>query len=143
MVASAVRSPAPFYPGFQEVDGQKLNDALNADSVSVQDGIIATASGTQANAYALLAGSSRLATVATNADSVSLPFAQAGMQRVIRNDGAANVTVYSPVGNNPATGTTDTINGTTGATGVTVNANSTAWFICYTNGAWRGPVGLT
>lgn len=143
MVASVVRAPASFTPGFQLVDGSQLNSALNSDSTSVQDGVIATASGTQANAYALLAEATRIATVATTADSVSLPFAQAGMQRIIRNNGANSTTVYSPVGNNPATGTTDTINGTAGATGVAVAAAATAWFICYTNGAWNGPVGLT
>lgn len=142
MAASTVVFPTFFVPGFQEPLGENLNTAATSAMVSVQDTITATASGTQANAFVLKAIASRVNTVGTSGDSVQIPFAVAGMQRIIRNDSATSLTVYSPVGNNPATGTTDTINGTAGATGVAVAGNKQANFICFTNGAWVGPVAL-
>lgn len=97
-----------------------------------ETGITATSGGGQANAYALTAQMSKVATVAAGADSVSLPKiavhgdseANPGVQGMImfvRNDGANSMQVF---GANP-----DTINGVATGTGVAVGAGKSAMFV--------------
>jgi hypothetical protein len=102
----------------------------NQYSVSNLDGYTAKASGTQATAVTMDRMINRVTTVATAGDAVALPAARAGHQVCIINAGANSLQVY---GQN---GSSDTINGIAGSTGVSQMAGSTVFFICPGNGVW-------
>jgi len=110
-----------------------------------EDTLTALAGGGQTGATALTAQQSRISTVASGNDSVSLPKAQpfnisdarpgmVGMLMFVRNDGANSMQVFGA--------TPDTINGAATGTGVAVGAGKSAlfWLHSYnqtTNvGAW-------
>src|SRR5207344_1196048 len=90
---------------------------------SFQNGITATAGGTRAAAVPLWAAFNRIATCATAADSVALPPATGGQTVTLINSGAAATQVFAAVG------TSDTINGTAGSTGISVAAAGKAQFV--------------
>lgn len=96
-----------------------------------EDGITAFAGGGQANAVPLSAQQSRVATVASGNDSVSLPKitnqtpneakpGSVGMLMLVRNAGASSMQVYGA--------TPDTINDVATGTGVAVGAGKSALF---------------
>src|ERR1700756_814082 len=77
-------------------------------------GATATAGGTKAAALQLGYGLNELSTVATNGDSVLLPYAFPGAVVIVSNDGAANAQVFGRG--------TDTIDAVATATGVVQSA---------------------
>lgn len=91
----------------------------------VTDGVTAFAGGGQTNATQLTGIASNVTTVATIADSVKLPLAQAGMVYMIHNN-AANATQVFGAG-------TDTINGVATATGVSQAATTSALYFATTS----------
>ena len=127
---SAVIANTPFQPGYRLIDGTDLNKAINYPVCASQDGITATASGTQATAYQLTAYLSRVTTVATGADAVALPPAVPGLEVSVINSGANSMQVFG----NYAAG--DTINGVATATGIAQAAGTTFTYTCSTQGKW-------
>ena len=97
---------------------------------SFQNGITATAGGTRAAAYPLNAAFNRIAVCATAADSVALPPAVGGQEITLINSGAAAAQVFAAVN------TSDTINGTAGATGISLAAAGKAQFVSPGAGLW-------
>ena len=101
---------------------------------TVQDAITARAGGGQASATAITASLVNVGVCATAADSVQLPLAVAGASIYIRNNGAASMQVFA------ANGSTDTINGTAGATGVAQAAATGRLYFCTVSapgGKWQ------
>lgn len=98
-------------------------------------GLVAHAGGGQAAATVLTAGYNQVATVATIADSVQLPPALQGVGVFVKNSAAAAMQVFG------ANGLTDTIDGTAGATGVSIAAGKGATFYCLANGVWFSQMG--
>lgn len=94
------------------------------------DGLAARAGGGQALATQLNYGLNRLATVATLNDSAQLPNAVSGSEVVVVNDGAAAAKIYAK------NGSSDTIDGVSGATGVTLTNAKRTLFKCLTDGKW-------
>jgi hypothetical protein len=92
------------------------------------DGITATASGNQANAFQLVASVNRVATVASTNDSVALPASSPGLEVIVINDASNSCQVY---GVSP-----DTINDVATATGVALAGKTTALFACPVAGKW-------
>lgn len=88
-----------------------------------------TALGTnRATAYALIANITNVTTAAAST-GVSLPAAtKPGSRRIVFNNGASPIQVY-------ALGS-DTIDGTAGATGVTLTNANRCQFICVASGKW-------
>lgn len=102
---------------------------------AAQDTITATPSGNQATAYQLTAANSRVTVVGTSADSVLAPYtAKKGRTFSVINSSGTSMQLFG-IG-------TDTVNGAAAATGVAVAGGKTAQMVCYTDGAWRGPVAL-
>lgn len=92
--------------------------------------LTAFAGGGQASALQLQYGISRVTTVASAADSVKLPKAQAGMSITVINAAAANaMNVF------PASG--EAINALSADTALSVAANKTIVFSCAVNGTWN------
>ena len=85
-----------FPSGFRLINGLTLSNWFNSPQVSTEDKITATAGGTMAAAYKLTARISRVSTVASAGDSVSLPPTSqwVGGEFVVINDGASNLDVY-------------------------------------------------
>ena len=122
-------SPAPFsITGFATRDGNALNKELANPTRASDNAITATASGTQTNSYVITAPISRITTVTTTADGVTLGPSKAGQTKTIINSGANSATVF-------ASGT-DTINGTAGATGVAQAAAAVTIYFCPVQGSW-------
>lgn len=118
--------------GFSLINGNTLNSWFQIPKVSVENGIVAKAGGGKATATQLTAAMNRIATCATNADSVKLPPAVASMigaTIVVINDGAANAQVFG-FG-------TDTIDAVATATGVVLSAAKRAVFYCPATGIWQ------
>jgi hypothetical protein len=102
----------------------------------VFDGLVAHAGGTQAVGLALQEGINRFVTVASAADSATLPSTQdvTGEEVIVINAAAANaMTIYPAVG--------EKINALTANTGLSVAANKTIIF--YTTGAGQWHSNLT
>jgi hypothetical protein len=100
-----------------------------------QDGIVAKPGGGRTGATKLNGQQCRIVSVATSGDSVVIDRpAWKNDWLTILNDGSSPVQIYAQ--------TTDTLNGVAGVTGISLVAGAEAWLTCYTDGAWRGPVGL-
>ena len=129
--------PAPGL-GYALIDTLWARGVSDGNNYSFQSGIVAKASGTQSNGTQLSAGVSmwEVDTVATNGDSVVLPFAAAGAGKSIFNNGAATLNIYANPNTNPATGSTDVINKTTNTTAYTLTTGQSAEFSCAKNGTW-------
>jgi hypothetical protein len=104
--------------GFQTVDGTWLLGLASGQNYAYQSGVVAHAGGTQALCQNLTPGFAiyQVDTVATNHDSICLPFAIAGTDLNLRNNGSATLSIYGQPNNNLTTGAADTINGTAGST---------------------------
>lgn len=126
-------SAAPKFPKGQNVmRGEDLEDLWNRGQTSVDSGRTALGT-TLATAYAVQSCNTEFTTVAANTGA-SLPSAltlQAnspfldinrvlGSEMFVYNDGASTLTVYAPDGS--------TIDGTAGATGVSLGATKSAAF---------------
>lgn len=127
-------TPNTFDPGLRLTDQPSLLNAIsNANGFSRAYGI-AAAGTTQANATQLTAVFNQLDTVASST-GVNLPSSKGSNKTpfcfcVIINNGASPVTVYA------AQGTSDTINGTAGATGVTQNNAVYQLYVSAKPGSW-------
>lgn len=94
--------------------------------------ITAHAGGTQALATPLRSGLNLIAVCATSADSVQLPPAMGSQVMWVTNGGAASAQIFG------ASGATDTINGTAGATGIALASGKSITLISPLAGAWFG-----
>jgi hypothetical protein len=124
--------------GFSLPDGEWLRQLSNGNNYSFQSGVVAKAGGTQATGTQLSNNQSliQVDTVATNNDSVVMPFAAAGKSVSIFNNGAATLGIFASPNTNPLTGTTDVINKTTNPTLYALTSGQTADFSCAKNGTW-------
>jgi hypothetical protein len=139
-LALAVTGQPPVQ-GFQTPDGTWLLGVSGGQNFSYQYGITAHAGGTQAACLNLTPGIYlyQVDTVASSQDSVCLPFAVAGMNLNIRNNGASTLAIYGQPNNNLLTGAADTINGTAGSTNYGAPGLLTQTNVeCFAakNGAW-------
>lgn len=130
-MAAAVTN-TPFQSGFRLVRGEDLNANFASPGLSTQQGVTATAGGTRAAAFPVTASITNVTTVATAADSLVLPVASANLGETftIYNNGANNLTLY-------ANGS-DTINGTAGATGISIPNAGVVVLQSVTSGVWLG-----
>lgn len=121
------------------VDGTWLNGLAGGQNYTTQSGIVAHAGGTQAACTVLPAGIAQISvdTVATNGDSVCLPFAAAGMDIQIANNSSSTLNIYGQAANNPLTGAADTINATAGSTNYSPTTQQNVECYAAKNGAWR------
>jgi hypothetical protein len=108
--------------------GMGVNGLFWTDST--QDNITAHAGGGLANAFPITTQLSRITTVATAGDSISLPPALPGVDLMVVNHGANTLQCFG--GNAGA----DTINDIAGTTGVSVMPGSVVIFVCLTKGAF-------
>jgi len=104
--------PQRLEPGKRLADDDALNTALATPQWQTNTGITALASGGRTGAPLLVLGSNEVTTVASGADSVVLPVAVPGSVVFVVNAGANALQLF-------ANGS-DTINGTAGATGISV-----------------------
>lgn len=118
--------PAPFDPGFRLEDGSQINGVLAIPQVATEDTITATGTN-QATAYQLSAAMSHVTTAAAST-GVKLPRGRAGKIAFVFNDGANPITVYSF--------DSATIDGTAGATGVTLTNAKRCAFYSIAEGVW-------
>lgn len=125
---AAANFPTPHLPGFRLMRGDTLNAQLSNPVWSSQNAATAHAGGTRAAAFAITATVTNFTTVATAADSAVLPAAKPGMVFFVTNNGAAAMTLY-------ANGS-DTINGTAGATGVSILPGVFATLLCTAALTW-------
>lgn len=123
---------------FGLLDGNRQKGIEEGVNNSYKSTLVANAGGGQANATQIppTAQFVRVSTVATAADSVKLPFAQAGSCKLIFNDTANAVAVFAKNGTNRLTGSTDTINALASATALSIAAGNRALFFCAANGKW-------
>lgn len=96
--------------------------AGTAAGITPTIGLTAHAGGGQANALPLANAMNEVSTVATAADSVSLPLANDGLVVYLRNASATSMQVFGSG--------TDTINGVATATGVAQAAGVSAIYFC-------------
>ncbi len=122
--------PNRFQSGFRLEDGNELNKALANPQWQTNYGITALAGGARnSSTPVLVLGANTVTTVATAADSVVLPVAVAGSVVWLRNADAADAVQVFANGS-------DTINGTAGATGISVANGKTVLFVAATNNVW-------
>jgi len=110
------------------VTQDNTNFTVNAQIVADQStayNLTAHAGGGQTSALPLTATRSYIGAVASANDSVALPLGVAGMSIQVDNEGANACQVFA------ANGSTDTINGTAGSTGVSHPAATTKTYACY------------
>lgn len=96
---------------------------------SVMDGLVAHAGGGQANGTAITAMTNRFVTVATIADSGTLPVSVAGMEITVINAATNSMNVF------PATG--EAINALGANTAFALAGGKTALFFVTTAGQWH------
>jgi hypothetical protein len=122
--------PNRFQSGFRLEDGDAINKALATPQWQTNYGITALAGGARnSSTPVLVLGANTVTTVATAADSVVLPVATAGSVVWLRNADAADAVQVFANGS-------DTINGTAGATGISVANGKTVLFVAATNNVW-------
>lgn len=90
---------------------------------SVENGIVASGTQTRAGGYALTKAISRITTVGTIGDAVTLPALAPGQSAVIYNDGANAAKVFP-------NGASDAIDGGSAGASVTLSAGKRARFTC-------------
>lgn len=123
-------TPQRLQAGQRLADDDALNTFLATPQWQTNYGITALAGGARnSSTPVLVLGANTVTTVATAADSVVLPSAVAGSVVWLRNADAADAVQVFANG-------TDTINGTAGATGISVANSKTVLFVAATNGVW-------
>ena len=106
---------------------------LFSDLTSAVNGVTAATGSTQATGVRIENAITRVTTVGTAGDSLTLPKAQAGMQCVVINAAAANsMDVF------PAAG--DAINALAADAALAVAANKTVLLVCAVPGTWNAIV---
>lgn len=122
-------TPQRLQPGQRLADDDAINFALANPQWETNYGITALAGGAlSASTPVLMLGANTVTTVASGADSVVLPSAVAGSVVFVVNAGASAMQVFGKG--------SDTINGTAGATGISVANNKRILFVAVTNGKW-------
>lgn len=122
-------TPTPFSTGQRLIDGSTLNTNFAHPTLSSQTGITATASGTQATAYALTTRVNNVTTVANANDSISLLSKPLGKVVWVMNNGANSMQVYGAG--------TNTINNIATATGIAHPAGALVAYIGITATNWE------
>ena len=121
--------PQRLQTGIRLANNDTINTYLATPQWQTNPGLTALAGGgLSSSTPVLLNGTNLLATVASSADSVVLPKAVPGMVVVLANAGANPAQVF---GNG-----SDTINGTAGATGISVANAKRTMFIAFDLGVW-------
>lgn len=120
------------------VDGTWLNGVVGGQNFTFQSGITAKASGTQTTCTNIAIGISfnQVDTVTTTNDSICLPFAVAGTNFQIRNNGAQTMAVFAQSANNPLTAAGDTINNASNSSSYTVVAQNSVECFVAKNGSY-------
>lgn len=123
-------------------DSERAKGIEQGVNASYKATLTAFATGGQANATQIPPAAQlvRVSTVGTAADSVKLPFAEAGTVKIVWNDTANAVAVFAKNGTNRKTGTTDTINALASATALSVAGGGRAMFFCPKDGKWAAIV---
>ena len=138
---ATVGTVPPAAGGFALVDIQWLLGIVGGVNWTYQNGIVAKASGTQLTCTVLPSNVYLLSvdTVVTNNDSVCLPFATAGANINVANQGAATLAIFGQAANNPGTSpaAADTINGTAGSSSYTMTTNTNVECFAATVGKWK------
>lgn len=134
--------PQPLNGSIGLQDPAVINKALANGLRNYADNLTALAGGAQAGATLLVNGVNHVKTVVSANDSLMLPPAVPGAVVMMRNDGANAAQVFGNTQSSLPSGAEDTINGTAGATGVSVGAGKTAILMCSVYGTWFGPVTL-
>jgi len=98
-------------------------------TVSTQTGVTATASGTQTTSTVLSAVMTRVTTVATTADSVTLPVGLPGMRLTVSNVSSNSMGVFPDSGS--------IINALSANAAYALAAAKTVDFVCEVAGAWN------
>jgi hypothetical protein len=122
--------------------GLALNNDIANSLRNYSDTITALAGGGATGAVLLALGINKVTTVGSAADSVMLPKSTPGAVVIVTNTTATAMQVFANTTSSLPSAVLDTINGTAGATGVSVAAGKTAIFMCSAYGAWFGPVAL-
>ena len=122
-------TPQRLQAGQRLADDDALNTILATPMWQTNPSITALAGGAlSASTPVLTLGSNTLTSVASGSDSVVVPKAVAGNVVFVANAGGNDAKVY---GNG-----SDTINGTAGATGVTLANAKRALYVAAANGVW-------
>lgn len=143
MANAVMNIPQVLLPGPRLPDGSDLNRAIANGLSASQDAIVALAGGGAAGAAPLGYGINFVKTAASGSDSVMLPPSVVGGSVRGKNNGAQTMTVYANTQSSLQTGVLDTINGTAGATGISVTSGSNFELNCTALGVWFGPVAMT
>ena len=121
--------PQRLESGQRLANNDLLNDFLATPTWQTTGPLTALAGGALTGATPrLLRGVNVVSTVATAGDSVVLRKAMAGAIVIVRNAGANAMQVFGESG--------DTINGTAGATGISVASGKSVIFFATSNSAW-------
>ena len=121
--------PQRLEPGKRLADDDAINNALATPQWQTKSNITALAGGALSSLTPVLVnGANEVTTVASGADSVVLPKAVPGMVVFVANAGASSMQVF---GNG-----SDTINGTAGATGISVANAKRILFVAADVGQW-------
>ena len=142
-MTGVITQPAAFSLGFRLLEGGAVNAALATGLNLAQDAVTALAGGGATGAPLLVIGWNFIKVCASGNDSVMMPPSVIGAVVHVKNGGAQTVAIFANTTSSLPAGTLDTLNGTAGATGITVASGSTAILACTALGAWFGPVGLT
>lgn len=134
----AVIGVPPPTSGSSLIDGTWLNGLASGQNFTVQSGITAHAGGTQAACLQLSTGIYlyQVDTVASGNDSVCLPFAVAGTNLSLRNNGAQTLAIFPQIGVNALTAVVDQINNTTNTTLYAITAQQSVECFVAKNGSW-------
>lgn len=125
------------------VTGSGLNTSIGNGLRNYSDTITALAGGAQSALTPVLAlGVNKITTVASANDSVVLPPSKPGSVCFITNTTVTAAQIFANLTSSLPSNVEDTINGTAGATGVSLAAGKTAILMCSAYGAWFGPVAL-
>ena len=123
--------PISLTSGPQLIAGDVVMGLAALTGLNASGPLTAHAGGTQALATQLVNGLNEVGTTATNNDSVQLPLALPGTVVFVANSGAATLAVYGRYGSS------DTIDGTAGATGTTQTTGVDNLYFCAAAGRWR------
>jgi hypothetical protein len=110
-------------------EAKKLYNALT----TTDNAVTASTGSTQATGYVVKAAVTRVTTVGTVGDALTLPKAVSGVSLVVINAAAANsMDVFPAVG--------DSINALAADAALAVAANKTVLFVCAVGGVWNAVV---
>jgi hypothetical protein len=120
------------------VDATWLNGLAAGQNQTFQSGLAAPNAANQGTATPVPSGISMVEVDSSvNTGSLVLPFAVAGTEISIIQNGTGVLNIYANAGTNPLTAAQDQINNASNATAfATVTSPSVTWFACAKNGKW-------